>query len=161
MLTRQPNVCFQVPDVTKATMVSFELHDAVSQRTASHRDCNVIAIADYCHCQTGRRETQSKDRGPSQISSQAALEWLRISPWLSTAAKPHRVERSQHALSRPVRAALLALRAAQVWMGRSWILSRALEWRQLRSMLDFDPNRNDLELRAIEALDLLDAMQHP
>ena len=77
-------------------------------------------------------KTSSKHCGASQISSQASLARLRISPWLSTAAIPRRLERSQRALSRPVRpirTALLVRRAAQVWMGQTRIPSWPLERR--------------------------------
>ena len=40
----------------------------------------------------------------------------------------------------------------RVWMGLAWILSRPMERRQLRSVLDLDPDRNDLELRELSGL---------
>ena len=135
--------------------------DAPDQDAADRRRRNIHAVARNGDCATDRRKAnrdKRKSRDKLKVTRQAALARPRISPRLSAAARPDRLESSEQALSRArtIRTALRVLpavlrlrRPASIWMGVSRNLSRPVERRQLRSVLDPDSDRNGLELRTI------------
>src|SRR3954451_14209529 len=125
-------------------------HDAASQSRARCRRCGIADDARAGQRETSRRKARPQDRGAPEAAVEIRTE--RIPARLSAAAAVGRMARPQPASWRRrflARLVLLVRRRMALRLGRPRLLSRPLQWRRLRPVLDANADRPDVELRDV------------